>query len=61
MHHYFVEIGCLCNEDLMTEFCDMLYDPVTGDSTELLKNGLSKFPVEEVKNGAIVIVAGFLP
>lgn len=46
---------------LQDELCDMLYDPVSGDPTELYKNALKKFPTEEVKNGAAVIVAGFLP
>lgn len=48
-------------ENLQEEFVDILYDPKTGDPTELLKSAVEDFPVEEVKNGAIVIVAGFIP
>ena len=49
------------DRELQDEFCNMLYDEISGEPTVLLKNARDKFPVEEVKNGAIVIVAGFLP
>ena len=50
-----------CERKLQDELCDMLYDVVSGDSTPLLNSAVQVFPVEEVKNGAKVITAGFLP
>lgn len=49
------------DEALQDEFCNMLYDQVSGEPTAILKNARTEFPVDEVKNGAKVIVAGFLP
>lgn len=49
------------DEDLQNEFVNMLYDEIDGEPTTILKNARAKFPIEEVKNGAIVIVAGFIP
>lgn len=49
------------DEALEDEFCSMLYDELSGEPTALLKNARDKFPVDEVKGGATVIVAGFLP
>jgi len=49
------------DEALQDEFCNLLYDELSGEPTTLLKNARDKFPVEEVKAGAKVIVAGFLP
>ena len=47
--------------ELQDELSDLLYDSETGDSTPLLNSAVKDFPVEEVKNGAKVITAGFLP
>lgn len=47
--------------ELQDELSDLLYDNETGDSTPLLNSAVKDFPVEEVKNGAKVITAGFLP
>lgn len=49
------------DEALQDEFCNLLYDELSGEETTLLKNAREKFPVEEVLLGASVIVAGFLP
>jgi len=49
------------DQELQDEFCNMLYDEIDGQPTTILKNAREKFPVDLVKNGAIVIVAGFLP
>lgn len=47
-------------ESKQDELSDMLYDKDTGDT--LYKDCASeKFPVQDVKDGAIVIVCGFLP
>jgi hypothetical protein len=45
---------------LHDELSKLLYDQDTGDSLYDDKVH-EKFPVEEVKNGAIVIVCGFFP
>ena len=50
-----------CARELQDELCDLLYDTVTGEGTPLLNSAVQVFPVEEVKNGAKVITAGFLP
>lgn len=49
------------DEALQDEFCNMLYDELSGEPTVLLQNARDKFPVDEVRAGAAVIVAGFLP
>jgi hypothetical protein len=49
------------DEALQDEFCYMLYDELSGAETKLLKDARKTFPIDEVKNGASVIVAGFLP
>lgn len=45
-------------EKKQDELTNLLYDQNTG---ELLLPFLGEFPTEEVRNGAAVIVAGFLP
>lgn len=46
------------SDDVAEELSDLLYDPESGNNrVELLEH----FPIDAVKNGAIVIVAGFLP
>jgi hypothetical protein len=53
--------ACGNDEKLQDELVDLLYDPVTGQNTDLLNSAVSTFPVQAVRDGAIVIVAGFLP
>lgn len=52
-----------CDNDmtLQDEFCNLLYDSETGQNTDFLNSAQDEFPVQAVKDGAIVIVAGFLP
>jgi len=58
--------GCYINEysndkdrqRLLADFCDFMYDRESGDDHY---EALDKFPVDAVKNGAIVVIAGFLP
>lgn len=45
---------------LQDELCDMMYDPVSGDPTDLMKSAVEIFPTEEVVKGAKVIVTGFM-
>lgn len=46
------------DENLRDELANLLYDEQTGDS---LLTPETNFPTYEVKKGALVIVAGFLP
>lgn len=45
-------------QKLQSEFYDLLYDRESGEDHF---KALDRFPVEAVKNGAIVVIAGFLP
>ncbi|WP_407304013.1 hypothetical protein [Acinetobacter sp.] len=45
------------SKKLTDELCDLFYD----EEGESLLTPVETFPVDEVKNGAFVIVAGFLP
>ncbi len=49
------------DEALQDELVGLMYDPVSGENTALLDSAVDVFPVQAVKDGAIVIVAGFLP
>ena len=49
------------SQALQDELTNMLYDPVTGDNTAMLNSAQDDFPLQAVKDGAIVIVCGFIP
>jgi len=49
------------DNDKQDELSNLFYDQQTGDFTEFAHSGTEEFPVQAVKDGAIVIVAGFLP
>ena len=46
-----------CDEMLMRELSDLLYDDDGKEKVNFIQN----FPVDVVKEGALVIVCGFLP
>lgn len=53
--------ACGNDEALQDELVNLMYNPATGQNSELLNSATDEFPVQAVKDGAIVIVAGFLP
>lgn len=45
-------------QNLQSEFCDLMYDRESGEDHF---TALDKFPVEAVREGASVVITGFLP